>query len=85
MVLVAIALVTMGVGVNARTALGGTPVVLDRLVTGLDEAAWRARPAADEWAPVEIVCHLRHEEDGADRRMPLRVDDAGPIPYAGRT
>ena len=23
---------------------------------------WRARPAPDEWAPVEIVCHLRDEE-----------------------
>jgi len=25
-------------------------------------ASWRARPAPWEWAPVEIVCHLRDEE-----------------------
>jgi hypothetical protein len=28
----------------------------------LDELAWRARPDPGEWAPVEIVCHLRDEE-----------------------
>jgi len=38
------------------------PGVLDRLLAGLDAAAWRARPAPTEWAPVEIVCHLRDEE-----------------------
>src|SRR5207253_10490687 len=30
--------------------------------SGLDGASWRARPAPAEWAPVEIVCHLRDEE-----------------------
>jgi len=38
------------------------PAVLERLLAGLDAAAWRARPAPKEWAPVEIVCHLRDEE-----------------------
>jgi hypothetical protein len=46
----------------ARVALGQTTDVLERLLGGLDEAAWRARPAPDEWAAVEIVCHLRDEE-----------------------
>jgi hypothetical protein len=36
--------------------------VLERLLGGLDAAAWRARPAPAEWAPVEILCHLRDEE-----------------------
>ena len=38
------------------------PRLLDLLVSELDEATWRSRPAPDEWAPVEIICHLRDEE-----------------------
>ena len=47
---------------DARRALGHMPAVLDALLSGLDEAAARTRPAPDEWSPVEIVCHLRDEE-----------------------
>ena len=46
----------------ARAELARTPDVLAGLVAGLDTAGWRARPAPKEWAPVEIVCHLRDEE-----------------------
>jgi len=46
----------------ARGELPRAPVVLAGLVGGLDAAGWRARPAPAEWAPVEIVCHLRDEE-----------------------
>ncbi len=38
------------------------PALLEGLVGDLDEATWRARPEPGEWAPVEIVCHLRDEE-----------------------
>jgi hypothetical protein len=67
----------------ARGELGRTPDVLAGLVGGLDAAAWRARPAPAEWAPVEIVCHLRDEEtedfgarvrvivEGGDRFTPI--------------
>jgi hypothetical protein len=47
---------------GARIELARFPLVLDLLLNGLDEASWRARPASAEWAPVEIVCHLRDEE-----------------------
>ena len=47
---------------GARTELARFPPVLDVLLHGLDAAAWRTRPAPAEWAPVEIVCHLRDEE-----------------------
>ena len=47
---------------RARDELARVPDVLERLLGGLDTAAWRARPAPAEWAPVEIVCHLRDEE-----------------------
>ena len=45
-----------------RAELARLPDVLSGLLGGLDAAGWRARPAAAEWAPVEIVCHLRDEE-----------------------
>jgi hypothetical protein len=47
---------------SARIELARFPLVLDGLLNDLDPASWRARPAAAEWAPVEIVCHLRDEE-----------------------
>jgi hypothetical protein len=47
---------------EARRQLERLPQALDALVAGLDDAAWRARPAADRWAPLEIACHLRDEE-----------------------
>jgi DinB superfamily len=45
-----------------RIELARLPLVLDAVLNDLDAAAWRARPAATEWAPIEIVCHLRDEE-----------------------
>jgi len=47
---------------SARIELARFPLVLDALLKDLDAAGWRARPAPAEWAPVEIVCHLRDEE-----------------------
>jgi len=47
---------------SARTDLARLPPILETLLAGLDAATWRDRPAAAEWSPVEIVCHLRDEE-----------------------
>jgi hypothetical protein len=47
---------------EARRELGRLLPALDALLTDVDDATWRARPAPTEWAPVEIVCHLRDEE-----------------------
>jgi hypothetical protein len=47
---------------EARRELARLLPVLEGLVAGLDDATWRARPAPAEWAPIEIVCHLRDEE-----------------------
>lgn len=47
---------------SARRELVRFPAVLESLLTDLDATAWRTRPAPAEWAPVEIVGHLRDEE-----------------------
>src|SRR5258706_13432959 len=47
---------------GVRLELARFPSVLEALLKDLDTATWRARPAPAEWAPVEIVCHLRDEE-----------------------
>lgn len=47
---------------ESRPELARFSALLELLVGELDEASWRARPAPGEWAPVEIVCHLRDEE-----------------------
>lgn len=46
----------------SRRALERLPDVLDALAGDLDPAIARTRPAHDEWAPIEILCHLRDEE-----------------------
>jgi hypothetical protein len=46
----------------ARGELARYPGVLDGLLGGADAATWNARPAANEWSPAEIICHLRDEE-----------------------
>jgi hypothetical protein len=47
---------------TVRRDLARLPAALDALLSDVDDALWRARPAPQEWAPVEIVCHLRDEE-----------------------
>ncbi|PYN52549.1 MAG: hypothetical protein DMD94_21915 [Candidatus Rokuibacteriota bacterium] len=47
---------------SVRRELARFPPVLEALLKDLDAATWRARPTPAEWAPVEIVCHLRDEE-----------------------
>ena len=45
-----------------RRELARLPPLLFAMVGDLEEAAARARPAPGEWAPIEILCHLRDEE-----------------------
>jgi hypothetical protein len=60
----------------SRGELTRFPALLGSMVAGLDPDAWRARPAPNEWAPVEIVCHLRDEE-AEDFGVRVRVVLAG--------
>ena len=47
---------------SVRLELARFPKVLEAMLADLDATTWRTRPAPAEWAPVEIVCHLRDEE-----------------------
>jgi len=71
---------------DVRADLTRLPAVLRALLDGLERSLWRERPAATEWSPVEIVCHLRDEETedfgarvrvvvaGADRFVPIHPE-----------
>jgi len=65
----------------ARAELARFPAALESLLAGLDATDWRARPAREEWAPVEIVCHLRDEE-AEDFGARLRVIVEGGTAFA---
>jgi len=60
----------------SRSDLARFPRVLSALLDGLEPALWRERPAAAEWSPVEIVCHLR-DEDVEDFGARVRVVEGG--------
>lgn len=61
---------------GVRTDLARLPPILIALLDGLEAALWRERPAAAEWSPLEIVCHLRDEE-AEDFGARIRVVAAG--------
>jgi hypothetical protein len=59
---------------EARRELARLVPTLDALMGDLEAATARARPAPDEWAPIEILCHLRdleQEDFGARVRAVL--------------
>ena len=57
--------------------LARTPDQLAALLAGRSESALARRPAAEAWAPVEIVCHLRDAEEMFGQRFGtiLAMDD----------
>ena len=65
---------------DAQRELARLPGLLDGLLAGVDDETARRRPAPAEWAPVEIVCHLRDEES-EDFGARLRAVVAGGPPF----
>ncbi len=64
--------------VEACRELERLPAVLEALLAGLDEISARTRPAAGEWSPVEVLCHLRDEEtEDFGARLRVIVNGAG--------
>jgi len=66
---------------EARRKLAPLPGILNALLDDIDDAAARSRPLPEEWAPVEIVCHLRDEET-EDFRARLRAVLEGRTAFA---
>lgn len=58
--------------------LEATPVVLRAVVRDLDDAAWRRRPAPDEWAAVEVVAHMGDTDERALARVHRMLDEENP-------
>jgi hypothetical protein len=46
----------------ARAILAATPAVLQGLTAGLSASQWRHEPTPEDWAIIELVCHLRDTE-----------------------
>ena len=42
--------------------MSSTPAVLQSLTASVSDSNWPHKPAADEWALVEVICHLRDTE-----------------------
>jgi hypothetical protein len=62
-------------------ALRAGPLVLGRLVRDLDDATIRRRPAAGEWAIVEVIAHLADTEERAmARTRRMLAEDRPPLP-----
>ena len=67
-----------------------TPAVLQSLVASVPGRAWPRKPIADEWALVEVICHLRDTEreihqmqintllDGNEPFIPRPIARCGP-------
>jgi hypothetical protein len=59
--------------------LRATPVVLRALVHGVDDATLRRRPAAGEWAIIEVVGHLADTEERALGRIRRMLAEDNPV------
>ncbi len=42
--------------------LSATPAALNGLLRGLDASSWSHEPSKDDWAVIEIICHMRDTE-----------------------
>ena len=60
--------------------LRSTPAVLDGLASGLTEAGWRHEPTPEDWALIEIICHLRDtEREVHHEQLHILMKDAQPF------
>jgi hypothetical protein len=50
-------------------SMRASPVILSQLVAGLDDEHIRRRPAAGEWAVIEVVAHMADVDERAHARL----------------
>lgn len=60
-------------------SLRAGPMILRKLVRGLDDAALRRRPGESQWAIVEVVGHLGDTEERAIGRLQQMLDQEEPF------
>ncbi len=63
--------------------LRSVPAALQGLSSGLSPQAWRHEPTPDDWAMIEIVCHLRDTEREVHHDQ-LRALTSDPQPFVPR-
>ncbi|MFN2121207.1 MAG: DinB family protein, partial [Anaerolineales bacterium] len=63
--------------------LRATPAVLEGLTARLSDDAWRTERSEDEWAMIELVCHLRDTEREVHAEQ-LRTLIDMPTPFVAR-
>ena len=68
---------------STQAILASTPAVLASLTSGLDARGWKEEPGPEEWALIEIVCHLRDTESEVHRIQIQRLRDE-PQPFVPR-
>jgi len=73
--------------IQTRTAilaiLRATPAALHGLTAGLSDDAWREERSDDEWAMIELVCHLRDTEREVHAEQ-VRTLIEMPTPFVAR-
>ena len=60
-------------------SMRASPVILNRLVAGVDDEQIRARPAPDEWAIIEVVAHMADVDERAHARLRRLLTEDNPL------
>ena len=72
---------------NSREAilavLASTPAVLQSLTSSLSKDAWSHEPTMDDWAMIELICHLRDTEREV-HHLQLKTLLENPKPFVPR-
>ena len=65
------------------TILESTPAVLQSLTAGLSSGTWSTKFSPDDWAMVELICHLRDTEREV-HRMQIEILQSETHPFVPR-
>lgn len=60
-------------------SMRASPVILSRLVVGLDDEQIRRRPEPGEWAVIEVVAHMADVDERAHARLGRMLAEDNPL------